>query len=115
MLFGIEKFRMYVEHVHFDLETDCQALSRVLTGPRTTGCIERWAVRLSAFKFSITHIRASDNTVANALSQMFAEGSAPEEEPCSEPSPVTSGVSPSFSSGTTLLSGILSDMTLAFQ
>ena len=39
VLFGIEKFRMYVEHVHFDLETDCQALIRVLTRPRTTGRI----------------------------------------------------------------------------
>ena len=58
VLFGIEKFRMYVEHVHFDLETDCQALSWVQAKPRTTGRIARWAVRLFAFKFSVTHIRS---------------------------------------------------------
>ena len=65
VLLGAEKFRMYIEHVHFELQTDCRALSWVLAKPRTTGRISRWAVRLSAFKFSVTHIRGTDNTVAD--------------------------------------------------
>ena len=92
VLFGTEKFRMYIEHVHFDLETDCQALSWVLAKPRTTGRIARWAVRLSAFKFTVTHIGGADNTVADAMSRMFAEESVPAEHEYYEPSPVTYAV-----------------------
>ena len=115
VLFGIEKFRMYIEHVHFDLETDCQALSWVLAKPRTTGRIARWAVRLSAFKFTVTHIRGADNTVADALSRMFAEESVPAEDEQHEPSPVTYAVFPSETSSATLISGILTELPLAFQ
>lgn len=78
--FGTEKFHMYLEHVSIGLKTYCQALSWVLSKPRTTGRIARWAVRLSAFKFSAWHIRGSDNDVANALSRMFSEDVPPDEE-----------------------------------
>ena len=63
VLFALEKFRMYIEHVTFELETDCQALSWVLAKPRTTGRIARWAIRLSAFKFVSRHIKGTDNVV----------------------------------------------------
>ena len=71
VLFAVEKFRMYVEHVEFDLETDNQALSWCLARPRKTGRLARWAVRLSAFKFAPRHIRGVDNMIADALSRMF--------------------------------------------
>ena len=103
MLFGIEKFRMYVGLVHFDMETDCQALSWVVAKPRTTSRIASWAVRLSAFIFSVTHIWGADNTVADALSRMFSEVSSPEEDSCSEPTPVMCGALPPFPSDTTLV------------
>jgi hypothetical protein len=71
VLFGVEKFRMYLEHVEFDLETDNQALSWYLAHPRQTGRIARWVVRLSAFKFVPDHIKSTLNVVADTLSRMF--------------------------------------------
>lgn len=78
VLFALEKFRFYLEHKEFDLETDNQALSWVLARPRKTGRIARWAVRISAFQFKVRHIRGSDNQVADALSRMFSEDQSQE-------------------------------------
>lgn len=75
VLFALEKFRFYLEHREFDLETDNQALSWVLARPRKTGRIARWAVRISAFKFNVRHIKGSDNALADILSRMFEESS----------------------------------------
>ena len=71
VLFSVEKFRMYLEHLEFDLETDYLVLSWCLTSPRKTGRLSRWAVRLSTFKFAPHHIKGSDNVIADSLSRMF--------------------------------------------
>lgn len=73
VLFALEKFRFYLEHKPFCLETDNQALSWVLARPRKAGRIARWAVRISAFKFNVKHIRGAENAVADALSRMFQQ------------------------------------------
>lgn len=115
VLFGTEKFKMYLEHVEFELETDSQALSWVLAKPRTTGRIARWAVRLSAFKFSVRHIRGVDNAVADALSRMFTSEPV-RDESLSEPSPVASNtLSFQDDNNNNLVMGILSEMPLAFE
>jgi hypothetical protein len=49
VLFGIEKFRQYLEDAGFLLETDNQALSWLLSHPRQLGKIGRWVVRISSF------------------------------------------------------------------
>lgn len=79
VLYALEKFRFYLEHRRFKLETDNQALSWVLARPRKTGRVARWAVRISAFQFDIVHIKGSQNQVADALSRMF-NGHEGEEE-----------------------------------
>jgi transposase InsO family protein len=71
VLFGLDKFRGYVEHVEFDLETDNQALMWCLSHPRQLGRIARWVIRFSAFKFCIHHIRGTQNVIADALSRMY--------------------------------------------
>ena len=63
VLFALDKFRMYLEHNEFDLETDNQALSWVLARPRKSGRLARWAVQISQFKFVPRHIRSSQNVV----------------------------------------------------
>lgn len=80
VLFALEKFRFFLEHREFDLETDNQALSWVLARPRKTGRIARWAVRISAFKFSVRHIRGSENALADALSRMYEEPDQGEQD-----------------------------------
>jgi hypothetical protein len=57
VLFGIEKFRQYLEHAEFLLKTDNQALSWLLSHPRQLGKIGRWVVRISYLKFKVKHIR----------------------------------------------------------
>jgi hypothetical protein len=71
VLFGIEKFRMCLEHVEFDLETYKQALSWCLAHPRQTSRIARSVVRLSAFKFVPRHIKGTLNDVTDTLSRIF--------------------------------------------
>lgn len=81
VLFGLERFRFFLEHKEFTLESDNQALTWVLARPRKTGRLARWAVRISAFRFQVRHIRGSDNCVADALSRMFASEEQEEVEP----------------------------------
>ena len=71
VLYGVEKFRMYLEHAEFLLQTDNQALSWVLARLRKSGRLARWALRISAFKFRVEHIRSSQNTIADTLSRMI--------------------------------------------
>ena len=71
VLFGLEKFRPYLEHLEFDLQTDNQALTWCLSHPRQLGRIGRWVVRLSSFKFNVQHIRGTQNVIADALSRMY--------------------------------------------
>jgi hypothetical protein len=59
VLFGPKKFRAYLEHVEFDLETYNQALMWRLSHPRQLGRIARWVIQLSTFKFQVHHIRGT--------------------------------------------------------
>ncbi|KAJ4447626.1 hypothetical protein ANN_09633 [Periplaneta americana] len=78
VLFGAEKFCLYLEHVEFRLQTDNQALSWVLARPRKSGRLAHWALRLSAFRFTVEHIRGTQNIITDSLSRMF-EGYKDEE------------------------------------
>ena len=78
VLFGTEKFRKYIEHQEFILETDNQALSWLLSHPRQLGKIGRWVVKIAALKFQVRHIRGSQNVVADTLSRMFEPDSSEE-------------------------------------
>jgi hypothetical protein len=71
VLFGTKKFRKYIEHQEFILETDNQALSWLLSHPRQLGKIGRWVAKISALKFQVRHIRETQNVVADTLSRMF--------------------------------------------
>ena len=73
VLFGFDKFRKYLEHQEFLLETDNQALSWLLAHPRQLGKIGRWIARISSFKFRVQHIRGTQNVIADTLSHMFME------------------------------------------
>jgi hypothetical protein len=57
VLFATEKFRKYIEHQEFILETDNQALSWLLSHPRQLGNIGRWVAKISALKFQVRHPR----------------------------------------------------------
>jgi transposase InsO family protein len=71
VLFGTEKFRRYIEHQEFILETDNQAISWLLLHSRQLGKIGRGFVKISALKFKVRHIRGTQNIVADVLPRMF--------------------------------------------
>jgi len=71
VLFGTEKFRKYIEHQEFILETNNQALSWLLSHPRQLEKISLWVVKISSLKYLMKHIRGTQNVVADALSRMF--------------------------------------------
>jgi hypothetical protein len=78
VLFGKEKFRKYIEHQEFILETDNVALFWLLSLPRQLEKTGRWATNISALKFQVRHIRGTQNIVDDTLSRMF--DSSPAEE-----------------------------------
>jgi hypothetical protein len=78
VVWGSEKFRVYLEYKQFTLYTDNQALSWLLKQVRELGCIGRWILRLASFKFTVVHVPAKPNVVADYLPRQF-------EKPTSEP------------------------------
>jgi hypothetical protein len=57
VLLGIDKFRKYIEHQEFLLETDNQALPWLLSHPRQLGKIGRWVAKISSLQFQVQAIR----------------------------------------------------------
>ena len=77
VIFGCEKCRAYLEHKEFELQCDNLAMCWLLKRVKDVGRLGRWILRLSSFKFKVTHTRGTDKVVADALSRMF-EGHTPE-------------------------------------
>lgn len=71
IVFGMEKFRQYLEHSHFLLMTDNMALTWLLSHPRQLGKIGRWIARISSFSFDVQHIRGTQNIIADSLSRLL--------------------------------------------
>jgi hypothetical protein len=61
VVFGMGKFRQYLEHLKFLLGTDNQALSWLLNHPRQVGKLGRCIVKISSLKFKV-QIQAEHKT-----------------------------------------------------
>lgn len=70
---AIEKFRGYIEGVHFTVHCDHAALSYLKSMKSPTALMSRWLVRLNAFDFTIKYRKGSVNVVPDALSRIVAE------------------------------------------
>lgn len=69
ILFGIDKYRPYIEGSRFTVITDNQALKWMGSVKSPLGRIARWAVRLNQYDFEIIHRKGKLNVVADALSR----------------------------------------------
>jgi predicted aspartyl protease/transposase InsO family protein len=83
-VWGITKYRGYLEDRKFKLITDNQALTWLNTAKNQKGKLARWAILLSEYNFEIEHCPGSENHLADHLSR-FPQGPAgatlsPEEE-----------------------------------
>ena len=75
VIWAIEYFRQYLWCQDFELHTDCSALIKIF-GPKNdmggcvTGRLNRWAVKLMEYSFSVKHIKGSSNSTADSLSRL---------------------------------------------
>lgn len=73
MVFGLRKFQDYLLGHRFILQVDNGALSWLACHQRQLGKVGRWLLEISKFDFDIIHIGGAVNTVADALSRLYAE------------------------------------------
>lgn len=70
IVWGVERFKIYLLGISFTLETDHRPLEVLFTTKsRPTARIERWMLRLQAFRFRVVYKRGSSN-IADTLSRL---------------------------------------------
>lgn len=70
IIWAVERFKVYLLGISFVLETDHRPLETLFSvNSRPTARIERWILRLQAFRFSVTYKRGSSN-IADSLSRL---------------------------------------------
>ena len=75
-IWGIEKFKDYLQFRPFHLYTDNGALTWLFNHPKQLGKIARMVLKLSSYKFTIHHIKANLNKPADCLSRIQVQESA---------------------------------------
>lgn len=70
LVWGVERFRLYLLGIKFTLLTDCKAL-KFLFSPRSRPCarIERWVLKLQNYTYDVEHIPGSAN-LADVFSRL---------------------------------------------
>lgn len=71
VLCAIEKFRPYIDGVHFDVITDHASLVWLKNLKDPTGRLSRWALRMQQFDFTLSHRKGKLNVVPDALSRIL--------------------------------------------
>lgn len=69
VLFGIEKYRPYIEGAKFKVITDHHSLLWLNRLQSPTGRVARWSVKLAQHSFDIVHRKGKFNVVPDALSR----------------------------------------------
>lgn len=69
VLFGVEKYRGYIEGTHFFVITDHASLKWLFSLKDPIGRLARWTTRLSQFDFELHHRKGNQNVVADFLSR----------------------------------------------
>ena len=75
VIYCIERARMYLYGRHFTVKTDHLNLLWLYEND-VQGRVARWAAKLSAYEFTIEHIRGKDNIVADGISRIRYRSSA---------------------------------------
>lgn len=73
VLFGIEKYRPYIEGSHFVVITDHASLKWLDNIKDPTGRIGRWALKMQQYDFTIFHRKGCDNVVPDAFSRIYED------------------------------------------
>ena len=75
IIFGLDKFRIYLYGRRFTILSDHKPLEHILSPRAPTPTLaaqrlQRWAIMLSAFEYDLQHIPGVRNVVADALSRL---------------------------------------------
>lgn len=71
VIMAIEKFRIYVQGIHFTVYTDHASLIWLNRFKDSNGRLVRWALRLQQYNFTLKHRKGSEMKVPDTLSRMF--------------------------------------------
>ena len=69
LTWALGKFRHYLHGYHFTVYTDHQALIWLSTARFTNAKLERWALKLQEYNFTVLYKKGSENVVADFLSR----------------------------------------------
>lgn len=71
VVFGVQKFRPFIEGFEFDIITDHHSLIWLLHQPNPANRLARWVLQLQQFDFQIRHRKGALNVVPDALSRIY--------------------------------------------
>ena len=75
LIFGVCKYHQYLYGRHFELKTDHKPLVPIFSETKATtvlaaGRIQRWAITLGAYSYTIRYKKGEENANADALSRL---------------------------------------------
>ena len=70
LTWAFSKFRHYIHGYHFNIYTDHEALEWLAQARHKNAKLERWALRLQEFDFTVHYKKGSENVVADCLSRL---------------------------------------------
>ena len=75
IIFGVRKFHQYIYGRNFELKTDHKPLMYIFNEKKSipamaSGRIQRWALTLGAYSYTIRFQKGSENTTADAVSRL---------------------------------------------
>jgi hypothetical protein len=73
---SIKKFRPYIEGYDFTVITDHASLQWLMANKDLKSRLIRWSLQLQGYRFTIQHVRGSENVVADALSRVNCDSIA---------------------------------------
>ncbi len=85
-MFGVKRFHLYLFGRHFEIYTDHQPLLGLLGESKgiqqmSYPPMQRGALALSAFSYTLKHIRGPEYTLADTLSRLPIVDNSPEKAP----------------------------------
>lgn len=73
IVYALSQFRFYLCGTHFEIHTDHQALSFLLTCKVKSARLMRWILAIGEYSFTIKYCKGKDNEVADTLSRYIEE------------------------------------------
>lgn len=89
IIWATSRWREYLEHVVYTIESDCIAASYLINISNATGRLQRWALRLSSLGGKIVHRPGRTHFIPDALSRAATEcDPTPDTHPLSKILPI---------------------------